>query len=163
MSLSLHAALPVIEIKSLDGTPFDLSALDGKTILFVNVASRCGFTKQYAGLQKLHDEFKDKGLVVIGVPSNDFGGQEPGTAGEIAAFCSANFGVTFPLTEKITVKGPDRHALYAFLTAGRSEPKWNFHKYLVGPAGDVIADFPSSVSPDSPDLRNAIIKSLSGS
>lgn len=163
MTLSAHATLPPVEIKALDGSPFDLAALNGKTVLFVNVASRCGFTKQYAGLQKLQDEFKDKGLVIVGVPSNDFGGQEPGSAEEIASFCEKTYGVTFPLTEKVTVKGAAKHPLYVFLTEGRGEPKWNFHKYLVDPKGAVVGEFPSRVAPDSPELRAAIEKAIAGS
>lgn len=163
MTVSAHAALPSIEIKALDGSPFDFKALDGKTVLFVNVASRCGFTKQYSGLQKLQEEFHDKGLVIVGVPSNDFGGQEPGSAEEIASFCEKTYGVTFPLTEKVTVKGADKHPLYVFLTTGRGEPKWNFHKYLVNPNGEVVGEFPSRVAPDSPELRAAIEKALAGS
>lgn len=163
MTVSAHAALPSIEINALDGSPFDIKALDGKTVLFVNVASRCGFTKQYAGLQKLQDELKDKGFVIVGVPSNDFGGQEPGSAEEIASFCEKTYGVTFPLTEKVAVKGAEKHPLYVFLTSGRGEPKWNFHKYLVNPKGEVVGEFPSRVAPDSPELRAAIDKAIAGS
>ena len=154
------AGLYELKIQSLDGTAFDMAGLRGKTVLFVNVASRCGFTKQYAGLQKLQDELKDNGFVIVGVPSNDFGGQEPGSPGEIAAFCQKNFAVTFPLTEKVTVKGAAKHPLYAFLTSGRGEPKWNFHKYLVNSRGEVTGEFPSSVAPDSPQLRAAINAAL---
>lgn len=158
----LAAATPMnsISIQSLQGEPFDLAALQGKVVLFVNVASKCGFTRQYEGLQALHQEFKDRGLVIVGVPSNDFGGQEPGSAEEIAAFCRKNYGVDFPLTEKIRVKGRDRHPLYDWLTEGRSEPKWNFHKYLVDRQGRVVADFPSRVAPDSAELRQAIEAAL---
>ena len=156
------AGLYELKIQSLDGTAFDMQALQGKTVLFVNVASRCGFTKQYAGLQKLQDELKGRGFVIVGVPSNDFGGQEPGTAEDIAAFCSKNYGVTFPMTEKVTVKGPSKHPLYAFLTQGRGEPKWNFHKYLVNSRGEVTGEFPSSVAPDSPQLRAAIEAAMGG-
>lgn len=162
-SLTTSAAIPQTGLKSLDGTPFDTAALEGKVVLFVNVASKCGFTKQYAGLQKLQDELRDKGFVIVGVPSNDFGGQEPGTSEEIAEFCKANYGVTFPLTEKITVKGPSKHPLYTWLTTGRGEPKWNFHKYLVNRQGEVVGEFPSKVAPDSPELRAAIDQALAGS
>jgi glutathione peroxidase len=155
--------LSVISIQTLDNKPFDWSALKGKTVLFVNVASKCGFTKQYAGLQQLSTELKDKGLVVVGVPSNDFGGQEPGTPEEIAAFCSSKYQVDFPMTEKITVKGADKHALYTYLTEGRGEPKWNFHKYLVDKKGRVVGEFPSKVAPDSPELRAAIEAALASS
>jgi len=155
--------LSVISIQTLDNKPFDWSALKGKTVLFVNVASKCGFTKQYAGLQQLSTELKDKGLVVVGVPSNDFGGQEPGTPEEIATFCSSKYQVDFPMTEKITVKGSGKHALYTYLTEGRGEPKWNFHKYLVDKNGKVVGEFPSKVAPDSPELRAAIEAALASS
>lgn len=151
-----------IRIHSLRGEPLDLSALEGKVVLFVNVASRCGFTRQYEGLQALHQEMKERGLVIVGVPSNDFGGQEPGTAEEIAAFCRENYGVDFLMTEKVRVKGPERHPLYQWLSQGRGEPKWNFHKYLVSRQGEVIGEFPSRVAPDSPELRKAIESALGG-
>lgn len=162
-SLVASAGIPQTGLKSLEGAPFDVNALSGKVVLFVNVASKCGFTRQYAGLQKLQDELHDQGLVIVGVPSNDFGGQEPGTSGEIAEFCKTNYGVTFPITEKITVKGPSKHPLYTWLTTGRGEPKWNFHKYLVNKQGDVVAEFPSSITPENAELRAAIEKALSGS
>jgi len=160
MTSAASAGLYEQKISALDGSELDLSALKGKTVLFVNVASRCGFTKQYAGLEKLQGELKDKGLVIVGVPSNDFGGQEPGTPEEIATFCKQTYGVDFPLTEKVHVKGAEKHPLYAFLTAGRGEPKWNFHKYLVSPSGEVVGEFPSKVAPDSPELRAAIEAAL---
>jgi len=156
----MHASLTSISIQTLDGKPFDLAALQGKAVLFVNVASKCGFTKQYAGLQALHAEMKDKGLVIVGVPSNDFGGQEPGSAEQIATFCSETYGVEFPLTEKVAVKGPQKHPLYAWLSGGRGEPKWNFHKYLVDRKGNVVGEFPSRTAPDSPELKAAIEKAL---
>ncbi len=145
-----------IPVKHLDGSAFDLASLKGKTVLVVNVASRCGFTKQYAGLKALQNSLKDQDFVILGVPSNDFGGQEPGSAEEIATFCSSKFGVEFPLTEKIVVKGENKHALYRFLTADRGEPKWNFHKYLINGKGVVVGEFPSNVVPESPELRTAI-------
>lgn len=156
MNTTHAATLYDQKIQALDGSDFDLKALEGKTVLFVNVASRCGFTKQYAGLEKLQTELKDRGFVIVGVPSNDFGGQEPGTPEEIATFCKNTYDVDFPLTEKVVVKGPSKHPLYAFLTAGRGEPKWNFHKYLVNAKGEVVGEFPSKVAPDSPELRAAI-------
>jgi glutathione peroxidase len=156
------ADLSEMKINALDGTPFDMAALKGKTVLFVNVASRCGFTKQYAGLETLYAELKDKGLVIVGVPSNDFGGQEPGSAEEIATFCKSTYDVTFPMTEKIAVKGAAKHPLYVFLTDGRGEPKWNFHKYLVNSQGAVVGEFPSSVAPESPKLREAIDAAMAG-
>jgi glutathione peroxidase len=161
---SSMAASPLanIQIQALDGTPLDLAGLQGKPILFVNVASKCGFTKQYDGLQKLHTELKNQGLVIIGVPSNDFGSQEPGSAEEIATFCRKNFGVDFLLTEKIQVKGEGKHPLYTWLSEGRGEPKWNFHKYLVNRKGEVVGEFPSRVAPDSPELREALTAVLAG-
>lgn len=156
----MYAALSEIRIQTLDGKPFDTTALQGKVVLFVNVASKCGFTKQYAGLQQLYAEMKERGLVIVGVPSNDFGGQEPGSAEQIATFCRTTYGVEFPLTEKIAVKGPQKHPLYAWLTTGRGEPKWNFHKYLVDRKGQVVGEFPSRITPDSPELKAAIEKAL---
>lgn len=159
-TITMNAGLKDISLRTLDGQPFDTAALQGKVVLFVNVASKCGFTKQYAGLQALYTEMKDKGLVIVGVPCNDFGGQEPGSAEEIAAFCSGTYGVDFPLTEKIHVKGAQKHPLYVWLTEGRGEPKWNFHKYLVDRSGKVVGEFPSRVAPDSPELRAAIEQAL---
>ncbi|MDX6766212.1 MAG: glutathione peroxidase [Candidatus Methylacidiphilales bacterium] len=153
--------LTTIKINGLDGQPFDMTRLQGKTVLFVNVASRCGFTKQYDGLEKLYTTWKDRGFVVVGVPSNDFGGQEPGTAEEIAAFCRSTYAVDFPMTEKVAVKGEARHPLYAWLTRGRGEPKWNFHKYLVDKNGRVVGEFPSKTAPDSPELAAALEAALS--
>ncbi|TVR56321.1 MAG: glutathione peroxidase [Puniceicoccaceae bacterium] len=147
-------------IHTLDGQLFDWSPLEGKVVLFVNVASRCGHTPQYAGLQALYEEFKDKGLVVVGVPSGDFGNQELATAEEILEFCEANYGVTFPLTEKVSIRGENQHPLYATLTEGREEPSWNFHKYLVGRDGRVIAGFGSGVRPENEDFRRAILAAL---
>jgi glutathione peroxidase len=161
-TIAMNAALKDIQLQTLDGKPFDTAALQGKAVLFVNVASKCGFTKQYTALQALHTQMKDKGLVIIGVPSNDFGGQEPGSAEEIAAFCSGTYGVDFPLTEKISVKGAQKHPLYAWLAEGRGEPKWNFHKYLVDRGGKVVGEFPSRVAPDSTELRAAIEQALRG-
>lgn len=143
-------------IKAIDGSAFDFAALKGKTVLFVNVASKCGFTKQYTGLEKLYTDLKDQGFVIVGVPSNDFGSQEPGEAEEIVTFCKTTYGVDFPMTEKVQVKGPEKHPLYVFLTNGRGEPKWNFHKYLVGKDGKVVAEYPSKVTPEDPELLAAI-------
>ncbi|WP_306590782.1 glutathione peroxidase [Geothrix sp. 21YS21S-4] len=149
-----------VTLNTLDGKPESLAAFKGKVVLAVNVASRCGFTPQYAGLQKLYTEYKDRGLVILGFPSNQFGAQEPGTAGEIQAFCEKNYGVTFPLFEKLDVKGANQAPVYRFLTAKHGEPAWNFHKYLVGKDGQVIQAFGSRVAPDSPELRAAIEAAL---
>ncbi len=152
--------LDTIQIQRLDGQPFDTAALQGKVVLFVNVASRCGFTRQYTGLQELYAKYKDRGLVVVGVPSNDFGGQEPGSAEEIAQFCQDKYSVDFPMTEKVHVKGEKQHPLYVYLTQDRSQPKWNFHKYLVDRTGKVIADYPSKVAPDNSELISTLENAL---
>ncbi|HEX7553237.1 MAG TPA: glutathione peroxidase [Geothrix sp.] len=154
--VSLHE----ITLNTLEGQPQSLAAYKGKVVLAVNVASECGFTPQYAGLQKLYAEQKDRGLVVLGFPCNQFGGQEPGTAAQIETFCQKNYGVTFPLFEKLDVKGPGQAPLYQFLTARFGEPAWNFHKYLVGKDGQVIQAFGSKVAPDSPELKAAIEAAL---
>jgi glutathione peroxidase len=138
-----------------------LAEYQGRVILVVNVASRCGYTKQYAGLEKLYRDYKDQGLTIIGFPSNEFGGQEPGTAEEIATFCKTKFDVTFPIWAKTMVKKtPAQCAVYQFLTATHGEPKWNFHKYLINRQGQVVGEFPSKVAPDSPELLQAIQASL---
>lgn len=143
-----------ISIHSLDGKPINLTTFKGKKILFVNVASECGFTKQYKALQKLSDSYPE-GLVVIGSPCNQFGGQEPGNAAEIQTFCERNFGVTFLLTEKIDVKGSKQHPLYEWLTSKElngkknSSIKWNFQKYLVDESGKLIDYYYSITSPTS--------------
>ena len=149
-----------ITLNTLDGKPQSLAAYKGKVVLAVNVASECGYTPQYAGLQKLYAEQKDHGLVVLGFPCNQFGGQEPGTAAQIGTFCQKNYGVTFPLFEKLDVKGAGKAPLYQFLTAHFGEPAWNFHKYLVGKDGQVIQAFGSKVAPDSPELKAAIEAAL---
>jgi len=166
-SLSLPAAerkvpmsLHEITLNTLNGKPQSLGTYKGKVVLAVNVASECGFTPQYAGLQKLYTEYKDRGLVILGFPCNQFGGQEPGTAAQIESFCQKNYGVTFPLFEKLDVKGAGQAPVYLFLTAKYDEPKWNFHKYLVGKDGQVLSAFPSKVAPDSAELKAAIEAAL---
>ncbi|MEH0937354.1 glutathione peroxidase [Micromonospora psammae] len=155
-----------IEIDALSGGPADLARHRGKALLVVNVASRCGLTPQYAGLQHLQEEYADRGLVVLGVPSNQFAGQEPGTAEEISDFCQVNYGVTFPLTEKVDVNGPARHPLYTELVSTADaeghtgDVRWNFEKFLVAPDGTVAARFAPTVTPDSAELRTAIEKAL---
>jgi glutathione peroxidase len=149
-----------LELRRLDGSSEKLSTYAGKVLLVVNVASECGFTPQYKGLQALHDELGPKGFVVLGFPSNDFGAQEPGSSAEIAAFCEKNFGVKFPMFEKLVTKGDGASELYQRLGAAAGAPKWNFHKYLVGKDGKVIQAFPSSVAPESPELRKAIDAAL---
>ena len=146
--------------KKLDGKSQPLSAYRGQVVLVVNTASECGFTPQYGGLEKLHEEYKGKGFTVLAFPSNDFGAQEPGTAEQIAGFCSTNYAITFPLFEKIHTKGPKQSPVYAFVTKQHGEPRWNFHKYLVGKDGQVVAAFPSKVTPESAELRGAIDQAL---
>ena len=134
--------------------------LAGKAVLFVNVASRCGFTPQYAGLQALYAEKEPAGLVIVGVPCNQFGAQESGSAEQIATFCERNYGVTFPLLAKQDVNGKDRSPLYASLIGDGADVRWNFEKFLVGRDGVVLGRFPSDVSPDDPSLRAAIDAAL---
>lgn len=144
---------------AIDGRPMPLQQYRGKVLLVVNTASFCGFTKQYDGLQRLSETYGARGLVVIGVPSNDFGDQEPNAEGEIAEFCRGAFGVTFPLTTKQVVKGADAHPFYVWAAATlgqRAAPSWNFHKYLVGRDGRLIASFGTTVTPDAKSLKDAI-------
>jgi carboxymethylenebutenolidase len=151
-----------LELRALDGKPFDAAALRGKVALVVNVASRCGYTPQYAGLQELHDELAPKGFVVLGIPSNDFGGQEPGTPDEIRAFCTERYSVTFPLLEKAQVKGGDGQSrVYALLHELTGElPSWNFGKYVVARDGRSARFFGTKVAPDDAGLRKAIDDAL---
>ena len=147
------------KMKSINGNDLNLSQMKGKTILLVNVASKCGFTKQYEDLQKLYDNYKDKGLIIIGVPSNQFGSQEPGSETEIKNFCETNFNINFPMTSKYDVKGDNAHPIYIWAkeTYGNSTvPKWNFHKILINKNGKVEDTFASFTGP----LSNKIIKKL---
>jgi glutathione peroxidase len=148
--------------KTLEGQPVDLKAYAGKVALVVNVASQCGYTPQYTGLEKLYGELKGKGFVVLGFPSNDFGGQEPGTAAEIRQFCSLNYDVSFPLFEKVVTKaGAGQSPLYANLQKQAGElPSWNFAKYLVGKDGRVVKFYKSGVKPEDPGLRKDIEAAL---
>jgi glutathione peroxidase len=151
-----------LDIGALDGSPLDLAALQGREVLVVNVASRCGLTPQYAGLEELQKRYADRGFTVLGVPCNQFGGQEPGTSDEIATFCSATYGVTFPLTEKVDVNGQRRHPLYQLLTETRDsdgnagDVQWNFEKFLVSPGGDIVARFRPRTEPGSETVVGAI-------
>ena len=148
-------------INDIEGNSIDLNEFKDKFILFVNVASECGFTSQYAGLEELHQTYKDN-LVVIGTPCNQFGGQEPGTAQEIQKFCTKNYGVSFLLTEKLKVKGSDQHMLYSWLTDKKingkssSSVKWNFQKYILSPKGELIDYFYSTTKPMSPKITSII-------
>jgi glutathione peroxidase len=138
-----------LTVNTLEGTPKHLSDYKGKVLVVVNTASECGYTPQYAGLESLYESYKDRGVVVLGFPSNDFGGQEPGSAQEIRTFCTSKFHVQFPLFEKVKTKGEGQSPVYQFLTAKYGEPKWNFHKYVVGKDGQVHAAFASKVTPES--------------
>ena len=155
-----------VKIKGLTQGDDALAAVAGKVVLVVNVASKCGLTPQYTGLEALHKEFSDKGFSVVGVPCNQFGAQEPGSAQEITTFCSTTYGVTFPMTEKIEVNGDGRHPLYRQLTPvqdadGHSgDIRWNFEKFLVGKNGQVLARFSPMVAPDDEKLRSAIRAAL---
>ena len=148
--------------KTLEGQPADLGAYAGKVALVVNVASQCGYTPQYTGLERLYDDLKGKGFVVLGFPSNDFGGQEPGTAQEIRQFCSINYNVTFPLFEKVVTKaGADQSPVYVTLQKQSGElPGWNFSKYLIGKDGKVVKFYKSGVKPEDPGLRKDIEAAL---
>lgn len=154
------------EIGALQGGPADLRQYEGKAVLVVNVASKCGLTPQYAGLERLHEQYAARGFSVLGVPCNQFMGQEPGTSEEIAEFCSATYGVTFPMTEKVDVNGAGRHPLYGKLVGTADaeghtgDIRWNFEKFLVGPAGDVVARFSPQTEPDAPELVAAVEKHL---
>ncbi len=152
-------------VKTLQGDPASLTDYKGEALLIVNVASKCGYTKQYTQLEELQERYAGKGFTVLGFPCNQFGEQEPGTAEEIASFCADNYGVTFPMFEKIDVNGPGRHPLYAQLTTiadadGKAgDVAWNFEKFVVSPEGEVVARFRSRTSPDAPEVV-ALIDSL---
>ena len=152
-----------LSIKSINDEIIYLNKFKGKTILLVNVASKCGFTKQYTGLQTLYDNYKDKDFLVIGVPSNQFGGQEPGSNKQIKDFCETNFNITFPITDKVDVKGKNAHTIYKWAkdSFGNSTvPKWNFHKIIIGKDGKVIETFASITNPSSKKFVNFIEKQI---
>lgn len=146
----------------IDGGALPLSSYAGKAVLVVNTASKCGFTKQYEGLQDLYETYKDRGLVVLGVPSNDFLSQEPGSNEDIKKFCETTFGITFPMTEKVHVKGAeaDPFYLWASVQPQGEVPGWNFHKFLLSPQGKLVGSFSSRVEPDSKELVAAIEQNL---
>jgi glutathione peroxidase len=151
-----------VPVETLQGEPTSLADHADKALLVVNVASRCGFTPQYEGLQALNDKYGDQGFSVIGVPCNQFKGQEPGSAEDIAQFCAVNFGVTFPLLAKTDVNGPDRHPLYALLTeapdghGNAGDVGWNFEKFLVAPGGEIVARYRTNIEPQAPEVIAAI-------
>ncbi len=158
------AGLQAIPFKDIDGKDTSLKVFSGKVVLAVNVASRCGNTPQYAGLQSLYDKLKDKGLVVVGFPCNDFGAQEPGSNADIKTFCESKYAVTFPMMDKIHVKGPEQHPLYKELSGPGSafpgDVKWNFGKFLIGRDGKVVARFEPGVKPADPKLVKAVEDAL---
>lgn len=150
---------------AIDGNPLPLSEFEGKTVLVVNTASFCGFTHQYEGLQKLYDTYSDRGFVLLGVPSNDFGNQEPGTEEEIKEFCEFNYAITFPLTEKQVVSGSDAHPFYAWAAkalGAKAKPRWNFHKILIGPDGNALATWSTSTKPSDRSIVDTIEANLPG-
>ena len=155
-----------LPVNSLEGEPDAMSELKGKVTLVVNVASKCGLTPQYTGLERVHEKYADRGFSVVGFPCNQFMGQEPGTPAEIREFCTTEYNVTFPLTEKIDVNGAQRHPIYSELTQTADaeghdgDVRWNFEKFLVGSDGAVIARFAPTVDPESPEIVEAIEKSL---
>jgi glutathione peroxidase len=160
----LAEGLQDIKLKDIDGKDTTLKAYQGKVLLIVNVASKCGFTPQYKALEALQEKYKDKGFTVLGFPCNQFGGQEPGTDEQIKQFCSSTYNVTFPLFDKIEVNGPNRHPLYVAL-AGKDSPfpgdiKWNFGKFLIGRDGKILKRFESKAAPDSPEITSAIEAAL---
>ncbi|KDA03197.1 glutathione peroxidase [Hyphomonas oceanitis] len=161
----MEPAMTATEFTSIDGKPLDLATLGAKAVLVVNTASKCGYTPQYAGLEELYEAYKDKGLVIVGVPSNDFGGQEPGTEAEVKTFCQINYGVTFPLTRKYKVTGAEEHPFYvhAVETLGdAAQPKWNFHKVLTNASGTPIKAYPSATKPADAELVADIEAALKG-
>jgi glutathione peroxidase len=153
-------------LNSIDGQSTPLASFKGKVVMLVNVASRCGFTPQYSALESIYEKYKDRGFVIVGIPANNFGKQEPGTNQEIKTFCATKYKVSFPMMSKVSVKGDDITPLYQFLTDKSSSPKtggeiqWNFTKFLVGPDGRVITRFEPEVTPDSPEVIAAIEKAL---
>ena len=155
-----------LPVNSLEGEPDAMSELKGKVTLVVNVASKCGLTPQYTGLERVHEKYADRGFSVVGFPCNQFMGQEPGTPAEIREFCTTEYNVTFPLTEKIDVNGAQRHPIYSELTQTADaeghdgDVRWNFEKFLVGSDGAVIARFAPTVDPEAPEIVEAIEKSL---
>lgn len=167
MATSLFAASGVYSytLNSIDGKPAPLAEYKGKVVLIVNVASQCGYTPQYSALEAIYEKYKDQGFVILGFPANNFGAQEPGTNEEIKTFCSRKYSVTFPMYSKISVKGADQAPLYAYLTKDTGpgisgDIKWNFTKFLVDRAGNVVQRFEPAVTPDSNEMVGAIEKQL---
>ena len=160
-AVPIAGSLHELTVKDIDGKELPLSTYKGKVLLVVNVASRCGYTGQYAGLEKLYQDYKAQGFELLGFPSNDFMGQEPGTEAEIKTFCTLKYNVTFPMFSKVKVKNSDAQApLYRFLAQKSGPPRWNFHKYIVGKDGQVQAAFGSSTKPEDAKLHAAIEAAL---
>ena len=152
-----------LSINSINNQVIDLNTFNGKTVLLVNVASKCGFTKQYSDLQKLYDDYKNRGLIVIAVPSNQFGGQEPGSNNEIKNFCETNFNISFPITDKVDVKGSNAHEIYKWAKKNFGKPtipKWNFHKILINKEGKIEDTFNSFINPTSIKIIEKLEKIL---
>lgn len=160
MSLSAADSAYEFTMNSITGTPVALKQFSGKPVLFVNVASQCGYTPQYKGLEALYRKYKDQGFVIVGVPANNFGAQEPGSNEEIATFCKRNYDVTFPIMSKVDVKGSSMTPLYSYLTKTGGDIKWNFTKFLVGKDGKVIERFEPGVEPMDAKVTSAIEKAL---
>ena len=166
MTAAHAASIYDFTMKSIDGQPVSLKSYSGKVVLLVNVASRCGFTPQYAGLEALYEKYKDRGLVIVGIPANNFASQEPGTNDEIKKFCSTKYSVTFPMMAKVSVLGDDETPLYQFLTDKAANPqiggdiKWNFTKFLFDRNGKPVARFEPAITPDSPQVQTAIESAL---
>src|SRR5580692_1790685 len=153
-------------LNSIDGQPAPLASYKGKIVLLVNVASRCGFTPQYSALEAVYEKYRERGFVIVGIPANNFAGQEPGSNQEIKTFCTTKYHISFPMMSKVSVKGADKDPLYQFLTDKSANPQtggdiqWNFTKFLIGPDGRVITRFEPDVTPDSPQVTAAIEKAL---
>jgi glutathione peroxidase len=168
LSVAAASAASIYDYKlnSIDSLPIPLSSFKGKVVLLVNVASRCGYTPQYAGLEKLYEKYKDRGFVIVGVPANNFMSQEPGTNAEIKTFCTRKYDVQFPMMAKISVKGQDQDPLYQYLTSKDQNPKtggeiqWNFTKFLIGRDGNIVARFEPAVTPEDPAVTSAIEAAL---
>jgi glutathione peroxidase len=159
-ALSLSAAeISTLPLKTIDGKEASLKDYAGKVVLIVNVASECGYTGQYAGLQSLHEKYASKGFTVLGFPCNDFGGQEPGSEAEIKTFCSNRYKVTFPMFSKVKITGSDKHPLFAALTAG-TDVQWNFEKFLIGKDGKLVSRFSSDAEPEGGEIETALTKAI---
>ena len=164
--MAMGASIYDYNLKTIDGQPMPLLSLKGKVVMLVNVASRCGYTPQYAGLESLYEKHKDQGFVIVGIPANNFGSQEPGTNAEIKTFCKSKYDVTFPMMSKVSVKGSDEAPLYQYLTDKSANPttggeiQWNFTKFLVGRGGKILERFEPAVAPNDPALNAAVEKAV---